>query len=368
MSKELCRWGFLGTAGIARKNWQAVKNAGNATLAAVASRSAERAQAYIDENQAQVPHDPAPQAVGGYDELIKSDLVDAVYIPLPTGLRKDFVLAAAEAGKHVLCEKPCGIDPASVKEMIDACSANGVQFMDGVMFMHSLRMPALKSFLLDEERFGEMRRIATQFSFLAGGDFKKENIRVHSELEPFGSLGDLGWYNIRFALWAMDYVMPDRVTGRLISQQGRPDSPDSVPIDFSGELLWNNGVTASFFCSFDAEHQQWAHVSGTGGSVRIDDFVLPYHGAEVNFHTSHPHFETDLCQFHMEEHTERVAVREYSDSHPTSQETLLFRNFSKIVNSGNLDSHWPSIALQTQTVLNACLDSARDGGREITLV
>jgi predicted dehydrogenase len=62
MSKEICRWGILGTAGIARKNWQAIRLSGNGELVAVGSRTEERAAEYIAENQAQVPHDPPPRA------------------------------------------------------------------------------------------------------------------------------------------------------------------------------------------------------------------------------------------------------------------------------------------------------------------
>lgn len=73
--------------------------------------------------------------------MIAAKDIDALYIPLPTGLRKDYILAAVAAGKHVLCEKPCGVNAAELREIIDACAAAGVQFMDGVMFMHSDRLP-----------------------------------------------------------------------------------------------------------------------------------------------------------------------------------------------------------------------------------
>ena len=110
MSQEnLCRWGILSTAGIARKNWQAIHNSGNGTIVAVASRDAAKAQQFIDECQADVSFATAPEAIGGYDELLGRDDIDAVYIPLPTGLRKEWVIKAAQAGKHVMCEKPCAI-------------------------------------------------------------------------------------------------------------------------------------------------------------------------------------------------------------------------------------------------------------------
>ncbi len=66
--------------------------------------------------------------------------MDAVYIPLPTGLRQEWVVRAAEAGKHVICEKPCAVSAADLSEMISACRKNRVQFMDGVMFMHNPRL------------------------------------------------------------------------------------------------------------------------------------------------------------------------------------------------------------------------------------
>ena len=66
--------------------------------------------------------------------------VDALYIPLPTGLRKEWVIRAAQAGKHIVCEKPCAINAADLREMVDACRQHRVQFMDGVMFMHSRRL------------------------------------------------------------------------------------------------------------------------------------------------------------------------------------------------------------------------------------
>lgn len=362
MISDKCRWGILGTAGIARKNWQAIRNSGNGVLVAVASRTKERACAYIADNQAQVPHDPPPRPIAGYQEMIAADDIDALYIPLPTGVRKEFVIAAARAGKHVLCEKPCGVNAGEVEEMIEACEKAGVQFMDGVMFMHSERLPKLREVLEEGSAVGDIKRIATQFSFMAPDDFLEENIRVHSGLEPLGSLGDLGWYCIRMMLWTMKYEMPSSVRANMIRQSGRPDSPDAVPISLSAELTFQSGVTGSFFCSFEAEHQQWVNISGTKGHVYLNDFVLPYNGPEVGFDIEQAHFEQDVCQFRMERHRTRVNVREYADSHPSSQEAKLFRNFGNLVLSGKPDPHWPEISLKTQQVLDACLRSAKEGG------
>src|SRR5436853_2477232 len=144
MSTKKLRFGFLGAADIARKNWKAVRNSGNATVSAVASRDLRKARAFIAECQADAPMDKIPAAFGSYEEILSSNEVDAVYIPLPTGLRKEWVLRAAEAGKHVVCEKPCASSAADLREMLDACARRKVQFMDGVMFMHSGRLQKIR--------------------------------------------------------------------------------------------------------------------------------------------------------------------------------------------------------------------------------
>src|SRR5207245_8888982 len=116
--------------------------------------------------------------------LLDRDDIDAVYIPLPTGIRKDWVLYTARAGKHVLCEKPCAITSADVRAMLDACRENRVQFMDGVMFLHSQRLPLLPQTLAHGHSIGTVRRISSQFSFKASDDFLTTNIRASKLLEP----------------------------------------------------------------------------------------------------------------------------------------------------------------------------------------
>lgn len=365
MTKPLCRWGILGAADIARKNWQAIRLTGNGTLTAVASRSVEKAAQFIADNQAHVPFPTVPAAVGSYDELLARTDIDAVYIPLPTGIRKEWVIKAANAGKHVMVEKPVGVTTADVRDMLAACQKNHVQFMDGVMFMHSQRLQKLRTVIDDGVSIGRLRRIGMQFSFNAGDEFLSNNIRVSSNLEPQGCLGDLGWYTIRFALWTMNYQMPVSVTGRLLDEAKRPDSPATVPLEFSAEMLFRDGVSASFYNSFQTENQQWAHLSGTKGFIHVPDFVLPFFGSEVAFTVSQAEFHVNGCDFNMEDHTRREAVREYSNSEANAQETNLFRTFNHLVLSKRHDPHWGDIALKTQMVLDACLESARNGNQPV---
>ena len=348
------RIGYLSTAGIGTKNWKAIFNSGNCVISAVASRDLEKSGAYIRSCQASNAFEELPEALGSYDALLKSPLVDAVYIPLPTGLRKDYVLQAAAAGKHVICEKPCANSAGELEEMLAACEKNSVQFMDGVMFMHSPRLARVREILDDGRSVGPIRRIASAFSFYPGEEFFKTNIRANGALEPTGCLGDLGWYCIRFVLWTMNWQMPVAVMGRMLRQSealpGRPPSP----IEFAAGLSYDGGVSVDFYSSFLTAKQQWVHVSGQKGWLLVPDFVHAYNSYE-------PAFEVN-------EKVIRVAgtpcppdADPAVQGHATAQDARMFRNFAEQVFSGKLNRDWPMWALKTQQVLDACHESGRLG-------
>src|SRR6185312_13265447 len=164
------RIGFLSTAKIGKKNWKAIAATRNCVVSVVASRDLVRSRKFISECQRETPFKEKPEAFGDYEELIASPNVDAVYLPLPTALRKDLVIRAAQNGKHVICEKPCAANVAELKEMIVACKKHRVQFMDGVMFMHNRRLEKIRA-ALDKNSIGQIKRIASQFSFCGSKDF-----------------------------------------------------------------------------------------------------------------------------------------------------------------------------------------------------
>jgi predicted dehydrogenase len=367
MSDRVCRWGIMSTAEISKKNWLAIRNAPNATVAAVASRTVDRSEQYISECQPAVPHDPAPIALGSYEELLAREDIDAVYIPLPTGIRKEWIIKAAEAGKHVLAEKPSGNNSADVRELIDACAQNNVQCMDGVMFMHSERFQQMRGVLDDGESVGNVKRIVSHHCFAGPEDFIKNNIRLSSDLEPLGAMGDVGWYNIRFTLWAMNWQKPTSVTGRILTEHKRDDSPLPVPIEMSAEMFFPGGVSSSMYCSFITENQQWAVIGGDKGFLNITDFVLPYFGSTLKFHVSRATFNIDGCDFNMEKRVKTHTVDEYANSTACAQETNMIRKFSDIALSGNLEPFWPEVALNTQLIMDATIESAHNNGAEVEL-
>ncbi len=362
MSKDECRWGIMSTANIARKNWKGIRLSGNGRVTAVASRSVEKAQAFIDECNAEAQSPGPIAALGSYEELIESDEVDAIYCPLPTGLRKDWVIAAAKAGKHVLVEKPVADNLSDAQDMIDACNAAGVQFMDGVMFDHSDRLKAVCERINDGETIGDLRRIYTQFSFCGDGDFKASNIRTDSVLESHGCLGDLGWYCIRFTLRAAGLRMPTRLSARTITALKGSDSDGEVPGEFSCEMQFADNFSASFYCSFLTMNSQQVIVSGDKGYITLDDFVLPMYSAEAAWKEHRHILEIENCKWNFRRHDSPCSVHEYPGGEPNSQEVKMVRRMGEIVTSGQLDSLYPELTIKTQQILNACRRSAAADG------
>jgi predicted dehydrogenase len=367
MKKPKLRWGILSTAQIGRKVWQAIRRSQNGVVAAVASRDLARCERYITECQAEVPFAQMPRAVGSYEELIKADDLDALYIPLPTGLRKEWVLRAAAAGKHVLCEKPCAPSVADLREMLAACRRHRVQFMDGVMFMHTKRLQRMRAVLDDGKSVGKIRHITTAFQFNTTKEFFKTNIRADSRLEPQGTLGDQGWYCIRIALWAMNWQLPERVSGRILSSVTKPRGAAPTPTEFSGELFFPGGASCDFYCSFITALEQRVNISGMLGSLSLTDFVLPFQGSELAFDTGRMDYKFVGCDAYMVPSPRRWKVREHGHSHADAQEVNMIRNFTKQAQSGRLDHFWPGVSLKTQQVLDACLQSARAGGHVVEL-
>lgn len=363
MSLTPVRWGILGAAQIARKNWQAIRDAGNAIVAAVASRSRSSAEAFIGECQAECPFAEAPRAMT-YDDLIESPEVDVVYLPIPTGLRIRWGLRAANQGKHILCEKPCANSVAELRQLTDLCQSRNLQFMDGVMFMHTDRLRGLQE-AVSSGSIGKLRRITSQFCFAGGPEFHRGNIRMDATLEPFGCLGDLGWYNIRLTLALKDYELPQAVVGHAISS-GRGTAADGmVPTEFSGEMLFADGVSAGFYCSFQTVMQQWGDISGDRGRVHIPDFVLPYAQQAASFATHKDAFIVEGCHFRMVPTAETSSFGQPANNAVDSQESRMVRTFSENVLQRSPDHHWIEVSLATQRVMDCLLESAHRGGEKV---
>src|SRR5947208_3491509 len=190
MSQTL-RWGILGVAAINDRLMPAFHAAKTADLRAIASRSADKAAAYAAKNN--IPH-----SYGSYEQLLADPAIDAVYNPLPNHLHDEWTRKAADAGKHVLCEKPLTCDAKSAEALVAYCRSKGVRLMDGFMWPHHPRTRKLRQ-LLDAGAVGEVRKVTAAFTFPLVG-LPLTNIRMQPGCGG-GGLLDVGCYCVYAIRW-----------------------------------------------------------------------------------------------------------------------------------------------------------------------
>ena len=346
-SRKTCRWGVLGAASIARKNVRAMHLAENAQPLAIASRTLEKASAFAAEHQVE-------RSYGSYEALLEDPDVDAVYIPLPTTLHREWTIRAAAAGKHVLCEKPVAPNASDAEAMIESCRDADVQFMDGVMFMHHARMQTLKSRLVD---IGEAPNLITSgFSFRGDDSFFEENIRGDASMEPLGAVGDLGWYSVRIMLELM-LVLPSQVRATHHRLHHGIPIHTTAELDFPGT---DGGRHAFLHCSFVHPLRQWVEICGSAGTMRMDDFVIgsPTEAC-LQLETESRLTEKDLVH---ERRTERIVTRD------CIQEVEMIRNFSEIARGATpLPPGWSDMSHATQKVIDAIMSSASADGASVPI-
>jgi len=316
-------------------------DATHAEPVAIASRDMARADAFCRQHQLE-------ESFGSYEALLADPSLHAVYIPLPTSLHRDWTIHAAEAGKHVLCEKPLAPSVADANAMIDACAANNVQLMDGVTFVHHARLQAIQARL--PELGNHMRYVASAHSFRGTAAFFESNIRVSANTEPLGAIGDLGWYNVRLSIELAGGMCPESV--RCAAHQ----HVDGVPTHATAELIFPDGMVSTFHCSFHHPRRQWAEVCGECGVIRINDFV----------HNTAPdaafELETAAAEVNAAPATQTIHA-------PGTPEVVqMLETFSSIaLGHAPVDPAWPQASLRTQIVLDALMCSAASDGASVEI-
>ena len=244
------KWGVLGTAGIARGcTIPGMILAENCELYAVAGRSLEKAEQFRAEFGFE-------KAYGSYEELLADDAVEAVYIPLPNTLHCEWVLKAARAKKHILCEKPLATSAEQAEEMFAAAAENGVILMEAFAYLHSPLIFAIKA-ELDAGTIGKVRYLENAF---ITSDYDLSNIRMRRETHG-GSVYDLGCYCISQAIWLLGE--PGQV------QAVADFSEEGVDRLATGILSYADGARAAFTCGM---------VLATNGGKRLDR--LQIHGTD----------------------------------------------------------------------------------------
>ena len=259
-SRETVRWGVMSTANIGRAAINpAIQASSNGELVAVASRDATKAHDFAEAHG-------IPEHRGNYDALLESADIDAVYIPLPNSLHREWTVRAAEAGKHVLCEKPLALSAAECDEMAAAAKANGVKLMEAFMYRFHPRTERLLQMVRDGA-VGEPKMIRSCFSFLLRD---RDNIRLDPELGG-GSLMDVGCYCVNVSR-TLAGCEPVRVQAR--AEWG----PTGVDERMLATLEFPDGLLAQFDCALSLERCEWYEIAGTEGFLRAPAAYLPGRG------------------------------------------------------------------------------------------
>lgn len=265
MTLSKLKWGVLGCAGIAKRSViPGVQASQLNEVTAIASRNFDNASRTAEEHGIQT-------AYGSYEELLSDSSIDVVYIPLPNHLHREWTIRAAEAGKHVLCEKPLALNANEAAEMAEACARAGVQLSEAFMYRWNPRYDAIRDIIASGE-IGELRGIRSAFTFNNAKD--SNNVRYRKEWGG-GSIYDVGCYPINAARLLLGKE-PEAVTVQAIF------SPEHDDVDMmaSGLMEFEGGVSLTFDCGMWAAFRNPLEVLGTDGIIEVPSaFVTPTEGS-----------------------------------------------------------------------------------------
>ena len=332
MPEKNLRWGVISTANIGRVAvLPAIQRSSNGDLVAVASRDEGTARAFAGKLG-------IPQAYGSYEALLAADDIDAVYIPLPNSLHREWTIKAAEAGKHILCEKPLALNAAECQEMEAAAQQNGVVFMEAFMYrFHPQTEKVLQ--LVKSGAIGEPRLIYAAFTFRLTSP---ENIRLMPDLGG-GSLMDVGCYCVNIIRTVAGAIpgAGEPVEAQAYANWGKT----GVDEEMTGSLRFANGLLAQFTCGLTLERREFYQVAGPEGHLDVQSAFLPgtadtaineYHGRGSSVAHDIP------------------GVDEYQ---------LMAEHFADCVHTGKPVRYAPAEAAANMRTIEALYRSARGGGQ-----
>ncbi|MCJ8517976.1 putative dehydrogenase [Pseudorhizobium tarimense] len=276
----MLRFGILSTAKIGRDAVvPAIQDAENCVVTAVASRDLPRARAMADRFS-------VPYAFGSYEEMLASDVIDAVYIPLPTSQHVEWSIKAADAGKHVLCEKPIALKAEEIETVIAARDRNKVLIAEAFMVTYAPVWLKVRELLADGA-IGKLRHVQGAFTYF---NRDANNMRNIPELGG-GALPDIGVYptiTTRFVTG----LEPKRV--QAVTERDPDFGTDiysSVKADFGD-------FEVSFYIATQMANRQVMVFHGTEGFIELKSpFNADRWGAEEIEVTNQKHTESQIFRF-----------------------------------------------------------------------
>jgi predicted dehydrogenase len=252
------RWGILSTAKIGmRQVIPAIKQSRNGIAVAIASRDGDRALAAVRALG-------VPRAFGAYQDLLESDEIDAVYIPLPNSMHREWTIRAAECGKHILCEKPFALNLAETDEMIAAARQHNVVLMEAFMYRFHPQYARVRE-LIARGALGDLQMIRSAFCFRLDD---LANIRLQKNLGG-GSLMDVGCYCVNQARFIFD-AEPRAVQARAVF--GAQSQVDEL---FAGILHFPGDVLAHFDSGFRQSYREMLEIVGSRARIELARPIKP---------------------------------------------------------------------------------------------
>lgn len=323
------RFGIIGCAGIAQKQFiPAIKLASNAEITAVGSRNLDKSKEFAQRNG-------IPRFFGSYEALLENPDIDAVYIPLPNSMHKEWAVKAAAAGKHILCEKPLAATPDDCLEMEKAARDHQVLLMEAFMYrFHPLTENIIQE--VHQGVLGEQITIQSTHSFLLTD---QTNVRLSAELAG-GSLMDVGCYCVN-VIRTLFQEEPEAVSAIAHYH------PKGVDDQMNLLARFRSGRSAVLSCGLVSNYPSGYLISGTRGFIR----------AEYGFHLGINHGVV----------TRKVDGIETKLQDETNEYTRMIEHFSDCILFQKPLRYDALEASRNMAFICAALESAKKNGAWVTL-
>jgi D-xylose 1-dehydrogenase (NADP+, D-xylono-1,5-lactone-forming) len=256
MPSKLLRWGLLSTARINRAVIPPIRGSARSELVAVASRTRAKAEAYAREWG-------IPRAHGSYEALVADPDVEAIYISLPNGLHAEWAVKCAEAGKHVLCEKPLAISLPDVEFMIAAARKAGTVLAEAFMYRHHPQTLQARE-LVAQGTIGPLRSVHGCFTYYLD---REDDVRW-DPAQGGGALWDVGCYPVSYSCSVLGEEPVEVFGWQGLTARG-------VDHTFAGMLRFASGALATFDCGFRSASRWGMEIVGEQGTITLANPFKP---------------------------------------------------------------------------------------------
>jgi len=254
------RWGILGTGHMAQRFVQALPFSPSSTLHAVASRSSQSVERFSQKNELSC------QLYESYEELLADSQVEAVYICSPHPAHKEWIVKAAQAGKHILCEKPLTLNACEATEAIAACQQAGVTLLEGFMYRSSPQTLTLFE-LLKSGKIGEIKSMEASFSFNVLK--RSDNPRLTDPHLGGGAILDLGCYPMSMCRLIAGVALGEKFAEPKDILAYSSFMKTGVDLDSIATLVFENDLTAQISCGMELQRSNRLVIYGSSGRLEL---------------------------------------------------------------------------------------------------